>query len=71
MKNFFKEFETIFDIFSEETFKVPVTKDQSGCSLVSGYSPSIIKSIFNVNFENFTPYNIMIETLEHSRYDWV
>lgn len=50
---------------------VPVTKDQSGCSLVSGYSPSIIKSIFNVNFENFTPYNVMIETLEHSRYDWI
>lgn len=50
---------------------VPVTKDQSGCSLVSGYSPSIIKSIFNVDFENFTPYNVMIETLKHSRYDWV
>ncbi len=50
---------------------VPVTKDQSGCSLVSGYSPSIIKSIFNVDFENFTPYDVMIETLKHSRYDWV
>ena len=50
---------------------VPVTKDKSGCSLVSGYSPAIIKSIFNVDFENFTPYNIMVETLKHPRYDWV
>lgn len=50
---------------------VPVTKDSSGCALVSGYSPAIIKAIFNVDFESFTPYNVMVETLKHSRYDWV
>lgn len=48
----------------------PVVFDDKGTALVSGYSPSIIKSIFNVDFENFTPENVMKETLMNPRYDW-
>lgn len=57
MKNFFKEFETIFDIFSEETFKVPNLS-----------SITIHGNSFTINGKHI---NIMIETLEHSRYDWI
>jgi hypothetical protein len=49
---------------------LPVKKSTEGAALVSGYSPSIIKSIFNTDFDNFTPLNVMKETLSSSRYDW-
>lgn len=51
MKNFFKEFETIFDIFSEETFKVPNSSSITinGNSLtINGKHINISKSSQNI-----------------------
>jgi len=47
---------------------VPSTYDRHGTALVSGFSPSIMKSILNA--ENFTPEAIMRSTVEVERYDW-
>lgn len=47
---------------------VPVTFDQFGTALVSGYSPSIMKSI--ISAEELTPYNVMISTIMNERYNY-
>lgn len=47
---------------------VPVKFDKHGTALVSGYSPSILKSILKGNYEDFTPMNVMLETIMHDRY---
>lgn len=47
---------------------VPVEFDQNGTALVSGFSPSIMKSILSST--TFTPRAIMMETVMNSRYDW-
>ena len=47
---------------------VPVEFDQNGTALVSGFSPSIMKSILSST--DFTPRAIMMETVMNSRYDW-
>lgn len=44
----------------------PVTFDQEGTALVSGFSPSIMVSILKA--KQFTPYDIMMETLDSDRY---
>lgn len=49
---------------------LPVTMSTYGTALVSGYSPATIKVIFNVDFERFTPLNVMKETLLSDRYNW-
>lgn len=46
----------------------PVTYDQSGAALVSGFSPSIVKSILSA--EDLTPVNVMMKTLLDKRYNW-
>jgi hypothetical protein len=48
---------------------VPVRADKSGAALVSGFSPSIMKSLLAANLEEFTPLGIMIETIMNPRYD--
>jgi hypothetical protein len=48
-------------------------KDDVGAALVSGFSPSLIKSVLSSKFEDFekfTPYNVMLETLMQDRYTW-
>lgn len=45
----------------------PVKFDQQGVALVSGFSPSLVKSILGA--KNVTPADIMRETLMNSRYD--
>ena len=40
----------------------PVTKDERGTFLISGYSPSVLKYLFSGIA--MTPFDIMIETLE-------
>lgn len=46
----------------------PVRYDQNGTALVSGFSPSIMKSVLANDLEEFTPYNVMLQTLNVDRY---
>lgn len=47
---------------------VPVEFDKSGVALISGFSPSIVKSVLSSDMEQFTPYNIMMNTVMVDRY---
>lgn len=47
----------------------PVRFDQNGAALVSGFSPSIMKSILKA--KNFSPRDIMLETINSQRYEAV
>lgn len=49
---------------------VPVTFDQRGTALVSGFSPSIMKAVLGANLQNFNPINIMLDTINNTRYDF-
>lgn len=46
----------------------PVTYDQTGVALVSGFSPSLMTSILSGT--DFTPANIMLETVMKERYNF-
>ena len=46
---------------------VPVAFDKSGTALVSGFSPSIMKSLLMGG--EFTPESIMLKTILDSRYE--
>lgn len=49
----------------------PVRFDDRGVCHVSGFSPTIMKSVLSVKeLEDFTPYNVMLKTLTDSRYDY-
>jgi hypothetical protein len=45
---------------------VPVRFDRVGTALISGFSPSILKSI--LAGDSITPVNIMMETINSERY---
>tara|TARA_R110002051_G_scaffold321906_2_gene410920 strand:- start:3042 stop:4487 length:1446 start_codon:yes stop_codon:yes gene_type:complete len=45
----------------------PTSVNEMGTALVSGFSPSIMKSILTC--EDFTPYNMMMETIDSPRYE--
>jgi hypothetical protein len=47
---------------------VPVKHDASGVALVSGFSPSIVKSVLSADMEQFTPEGIMMKTIMSERY---
>ena len=47
---------------------VPVKNDASGVALVSGFSPSIVKSVLSADMEQFTPEGIMMKTIMNERY---
>lgn len=47
---------------------VPVTFDKKGTALISGFSPSIVRSVLKA--EQVTPEEIMLETVNNSRYDY-
>lgn len=49
---------------------VPVRFDERGTALVSGFSPSIMKSILAADLEQFTPEAIMKKTVLNERYDF-
>ena len=46
----------------------PVCVDDNNTALVSGFSPAVLKSIFSTTTD-FSPYNIMMETINEARYD--
>lgn len=47
---------------------VPVKFDQKGTALISGFSPSIMKSVLSVDFDSFTPQSIMLNAINIDRY---
>lgn len=49
---------------------VPVRYDERGTALVSGFSPSIMKSVLSADFDNMTPEGIMWKTVFVDRYDF-
>lgn len=46
----------------------PITMHDKNCALVSGFSPSILKSVLNA--KDFDPCGIMKETVMVERYNW-
>jgi hypothetical protein len=46
---------------------MPVTKDDNGTALVSGFSPSILKTVLSGNAMN--PIQIMLDTINQPRYE--
>ena len=49
---------------------VPVSSNDKGVALVSGFSPAIIKPLLSCQLEKFTPEGIMLETIMKDRYDY-
>lgn len=47
----------------------PVKLDDRGVCHVSGFSPAIMKSVLADDLDDFTPYNVMLKTLNVERYD--
>lgn len=47
---------------------VPVKFDERGVALVSGFSPTIVKSVLSSNMEDMTPEAIMLKTILDDRY---
>ena len=56
-------------MYGKENGNTPVKFDQNGTAHVSGFSPSIMKSVLANDLEDYTPYNVMLKTLMNSRYD--
>lgn len=49
---------------------VPVSYDETGTALVSGFSPSIMKSVLAADLNNMTPEGIMRKTVMVDKYDF-
>jgi hypothetical protein len=47
----------------------PVSQHESGTALVSGFSTGIFKSLLKADLETYSPYNVMLETINSERYD--
>ncbi len=47
----------------------PVLSDVKNVCLVSGYSPNVLKSVIESNYEDVTPINIVMKAIMDSRYD--
>jgi len=58
-----------WNLRSDTTSDYPVASDIEGVSLVSGYSPSILKYIMECN--DMTPYNIMRQVIDSDRYSMI
>jgi len=56
-------------MYGKENGNTPVKFDKNNTALVSGFSPSIMKSVLANDLEDYTPYNVMVNTLMASRYD--
>ena len=56
-----------WNLSGSEINEFPVRYNQNGVALISGYRVDILKSI--INGKEITPYNIMRETIDSSRYE--
>ena len=56
-----------WNVRSKTTSDFPVRDTQTGVALLSGYSPSIMKSVLTGT--TMTPYSVMRETIDDPRYD--
>jgi predicted transcriptional regulator len=57
-----------WNVATRNTAQSPVTFNEKGVAVVSGFSPSIFKSI--ASLKNITPRDVMLETLRNSKYDF-
>lgn len=57
-----------WNVFSRRK-NVPVEFNKQGVALVSGFSPSIMKSILNANFDELTPTTLMYDAIGEVRYN--
>lgn len=58
----------IFWNLNSRADNVPVKFNEQGCALVSGFSPSILKTILSTDMEFLNPINIMMNTIMVDRY---
>jgi hypothetical protein len=58
-----------WNIQSRGSRNIPVRFDENGTALISGFSPSIMKSL--LGGKNITPVDIMYETINSQRYEAV
>jgi len=49
----------------------PVRFNEKGVALVSGFSPTILKSLLAGNLDQITPMNMMLDTITNQRYAWL
>lgn len=49
---------------------VPVTFDEKGTALVSGFNTHIMKAVMDNDLKSFTPENVMLKTIMSKRYDY-
>jgi hypothetical protein len=47
----------------------PVTMDEYGTAMISGFSPSMLKAV--LNGRDFSPYGIFRETIDDERYSQI
>lgn len=57
-----------WNVMSRNTTNKPVTIKDDGTALVSGFSPSILQTVLSGNLEQYTPLNVMLETVDVPRY---
>jgi hypothetical protein len=48
---------------------MPIEYNEKGVALLSGYSPSLLKSILSGNENDLTPYLIMRKVIDDERYN--
>lgn len=49
---------------------VPVSINQKGVAMVSGFSPSILKPLLSCEMDKFSPEEIMLQTIMNDRYNY-
>lgn len=49
---------------------VPVSFDETGTALVSGFSPAIMKAVLSADYDDMTPEGIMRKTIMQEKYDF-
>lgn len=48
---------------------VPVSENEQGVALVSGFSPSVMKNVLKMGSENYTPESVMLDVIMNPKYD--